>query len=422
MGRRAEQVMKGAIEDGGEALALVLDGARGHDGGHGAGVGGEQRDESFAVETDGAHHAIGDERGAGEIAGVFQDADEEEEQQDLRQEDEHGLHAVPKAVAQQQAQPVIGKQQRGLGARVGEQQSEAVGERLAEREDDLEDREDDGEEDERAGDAMEQYRIQAARPQRGGRRLIVGAGGDLRGPGAAGGGCLDDRQLHGARRFLDDIVGVEEEFGDDVEACAFGGADERDGMAEFAGQGERIQLAAAVLHLIGHIQQHQRGQPDGEDRRGQHQLAVHVGGVQDQENAVGLGHAGHLAGQHVDGHACIFGVSRERVDAGQIDEREVAAANGLHTAGVVLHGDAGIVGDLLTHPGKPVEEGGLARVRWADESDGAQARFLAGRRGRLFDWLKNGGMAAHTAVLAVSLRKMWLAVSLRRPTSMPSIR
>ena len=111
---------EGRDEDGGEALALVLDGARGHDGGHGAGVGGEQRDESLAVEADGAHHAVRDERGAGEIAGVFQDANEEEEQQDLRQEDEDGLHAVPQAVAQQQAQPVIGKQQRGLGARVGE--------------------------------------------------------------------------------------------------------------------------------------------------------------------------------------------------------------------------------------------------------------------------------------------------------------
>ncbi len=143
-------------EDGGDALALVLDGARGHDGGDGAGVGGEQRDEGFAVEADGAHDAVGDERGAGEVAGVFEDADEEEEQKDLREEDEDGLDAVPEAVAQEEAQPVVGKQQRGVGAGVGEEVAEAVGERLAEREDDLEDSEDDGEEDERAGDAVEQ--------------------------------------------------------------------------------------------------------------------------------------------------------------------------------------------------------------------------------------------------------------------------
>ena len=107
---------EGRDQDGGDALALVLDGAGGHDGGHGAGIGREQRDEGLAVEADGTHDAVGDERGAGQVAGVLQNADEEEEQQDLGQEDEHRLDAVPQAVAQQQAQPVVGKQQRGMGA------------------------------------------------------------------------------------------------------------------------------------------------------------------------------------------------------------------------------------------------------------------------------------------------------------------
>jgi hypothetical protein len=222
---------------------------------------------------------------------------------------------------------------------------------------------------------------------------------------------------------LEDVVRVQKEVGDDVEAGALGGADERDGVAEFAGERERVQLAAAILHLIGHVEQHQRGQPDGEDRRGQHELPVHVGGVEHQQDAVGLGHTGHLAGEHVDGNAGIFGVSRERVDAGQIDQGEVAAADRLHAAGVVLHSDARVVGDLLAHAGEAIEEGGLAGVRRTDEGDGAQARPLARRWGRRgIDRLKDCGVAAHTAALAVSLRKIWLAVSLRRPTSMPSMR
>ncbi len=158
---------EGRDEDGGDALALVLDGARGHDGGHGAGVGGEQRDEGLAVEADGAHDAVGDERGAGEVAGVFEHADEEEEQQDLREEDEDGLDAVPEAVAQQQAQPVVGQQERGVGAEAGEQDAEAVGERLADGEDDLEDGDDDRKKDERAGDAMQQDGVEAAGPEGG---------------------------------------------------------------------------------------------------------------------------------------------------------------------------------------------------------------------------------------------------------------
>ena len=144
---------------------------------------------------------------------------------------------------------------------------------------------------------------------------------------------------------------MQQEVRNYVQALAFGGADERDGMTEFAGQGERVQLAAARLHLVGHVEQHQRGQADGEDRRGQHQLAVHVGGVEHQQDAVRLGHAGHLAGEHVDRDAGVLGVGGERVDSGQIDEGKVAAADGLHAAGVVLHRDAGIVCDLLPHSG-----------------------------------------------------------------------
>ncbi len=101
-----------------------------------------------------AHDAIGDERGAGEVARVFEYSDKEEEQQDLRQEDEDRLHAVPEAVAQEQAEPVVGQQQRGLGAGVGEENAEAVGERLAEGEDYLEDGEDDGKKDERPAYAV----------------------------------------------------------------------------------------------------------------------------------------------------------------------------------------------------------------------------------------------------------------------------
>jgi hypothetical protein len=52
-------------QNGGEAVALVLDGARGHDGGNGAGIGGEQGNEGLAVQSNGAHDAVGDQRGAG---------------------------------------------------------------------------------------------------------------------------------------------------------------------------------------------------------------------------------------------------------------------------------------------------------------------------------------------------------------------
>ena len=117
---------EGRDKNGGEAVALVLDGARGHDGWNGAGIGGEQRDEGFAVEADGAHDAIGDEGGAGEVAGVFKDADKEEEQQDLRQKDEHGGDALPRAVEDEGLNPAGGKKWADKLAHASEDVAEAV--------------------------------------------------------------------------------------------------------------------------------------------------------------------------------------------------------------------------------------------------------------------------------------------------------
>ena len=287
----------------------------------------------------------------------------------------------------------------------------------------MEDGEDDREKDERAGDAVQQYGVQAARPQRSRGRLVVGARGDLRGPTAAGGGALQDGQLHGAELGGECVVGVQEKLWDDVEPRALCRADQSHRMPKLSRQCEGVQLAAARLHLIGHIQQHERRQADGEDGRGKHELPVQVGGVEDKQNAVGLGDARHLAGQHFDRDARVLGVRGERVDSGQVDERQVVAPDGLHSARVVLHGYAGIVGHLLTHPGQSIEKGGLAGVRRADQCDGSKARFGAGRRDRrLLDGLQNRGVATHAAAPGASFRKMWRAVSLRRPTSTPSMR
>ncbi len=65
-------------------------------------------------------------------------------------------------------------------------------------------------------------------------------------------------------------------------------------MAEFAGEREGVELAAAGFHLVGHVEQHERGQADGEDGRGEHELAVEVGGVEDEQDAVGRGTPGIL--------------------------------------------------------------------------------------------------------------------------------
>lgn len=92
--------------------------------------------------------------------------------------------------------------------------------------------------------------------------------------------------------------------------------------------------------------------------------------------------------QNVHGDAGVFRVGIEAVDAGEIDEDEVAASDAAEFAEVLLDGDAGVVGDLLAQTGEAVEERGFAGVGRADESDGADfARDAWGWWSR--DGLKN---------------------------------
>ena len=89
------------------------------------------------------------------------------------------------------------------------------------------------------------------------------------------------------------------------------GADLGDGRAEFARQLEGVDVAAAGLHQVGHVEQDEGGQADSENRRGKHQLAGQVKGIENQQDCVGLGRAGHFAAQHVDGDAGILRIGSQ---------------------------------------------------------------------------------------------------------------
>ena len=173
-------------------------------------------------------------------------------------------------------------------------------------------------------------------------------------------------------------------------------------------------------------------------RRGQHQLAGQVQGIEDQQHRVRLGRAHHLAAQYVDGDAGILAVGVERIDAGQVDECQIGAAHAGHQAHALLDGDAGKVGHLLAQAGQPIEKSGLAGVWRADQHHGLE---LPGAR-RGFRWNEGWGLAAgahraassrSVALLAATFGnstgwasavagriRMAAAVSRRRAISMPS--
>ena len=121
--------------------------------------------------------------------------------------------------------------------------------------------------------------------------------------------------------------------------------------------------------------------------------------------------------QDVDGDASVFRIGIEAVDAGEIDEGEVGAADAVEAADALLDGDAGVVGDFLAEAGEAIEEGGFAGVRRTDEGDrvdAAREPWATGEVNRLW-----GAAAAHFA--SYSRTRIALAVSRRRATSKPSM-
>ena len=74
-------------------VAPVVDHPRRHDAGDGAGKARQQRDEGAAVQAGAAHDAVHQERRARHVAEVFEQQDEQEQDQDLRQEDDHAADA-----------------------------------------------------------------------------------------------------------------------------------------------------------------------------------------------------------------------------------------------------------------------------------------------------------------------------------------
>ncbi len=101
---------KGRDQNRGNAVALVLDGARRHDGRHGAGVRGKQRNETLALQAEARHGAVRDQRGPGQIAGILQDSDKQKQNQDLRQKHDHAADAVKNSVDHQRVQGRVGNQ------------------------------------------------------------------------------------------------------------------------------------------------------------------------------------------------------------------------------------------------------------------------------------------------------------------------
>ena len=100
---------EGHGDDGEDAVLTVFERARGHDGRHTAAETDNIRYKGFAVKSHAVHELVHDEGGAGHVAGVLQDGDEEEEDQDVRQERADTAHPRDDAIDEQVFDDAVGQ-------------------------------------------------------------------------------------------------------------------------------------------------------------------------------------------------------------------------------------------------------------------------------------------------------------------------
>ncbi len=192
-------------------------------------------------------------------------------------------------------------------------------------------------------------------------------------------------------------------------------------------------MAAAAFQIVRHVEDDQRGQFQAEDRRGQNQVAPQVGAIQNQQQRVGLGDAGHGASQDIASYLFVFRARVQAVDAGQIHQDHfVMVMRHACFADALFHRDAREVGHFLAQAGEAIEERRFARVGRADDGDDVRTRALLRRRRSFGNRTTGAAVAiAHslealpggTFSTGLDGRRMRCdAVSLRSATSEPSTR
>ena len=131
-----------------------------------------------------------------------------------------------------------------------------------------------------------------------------------------------------------------------------------DGAAQLLRQAGHVDLVAALLHEVHHVERHHDGHAQIEDLRGQVQVALEVRRVHEVHDDVGA-----AVQQVVARHDLLGRVRRQRVHARQVRDDHVFVAGVLPF--LFLNGHARPVANVLAGAGQIVEHRRLAAVRVA---------------------------------------------------------
>ncbi len=161
-----------------------------------------------------------------------------------------------------------------------------------------------------------------------------------------------------------------------------------DGHAQLGGEGRGVDRLAVLLGDIDHVQGEDGGMADFDDLGGKIEVALQVGGVNNNNDEGRRRHAGRALKQDVAGDLFIEGLRAEAVGSREIEDDDAFGAGALEAAFLAFDGDAGIIADAGAQTGEGVEHGGFAGIGVAGEDD-LERRLGCGRPRR------SGRLAPH---------------------------
>ena len=147
--------------------------------------------------------------------------------------------------------------------------------------------------------------------------------------------------------------------------------------AKLTGQLGEVDLVAVLADDVHHVHGHDHRNAQLGQLRGQVQVALQVGAVDQVQDDVRT-----LADQVVTGDDLLQRIGRQRINTGKVGHDGVVML--LETALLLLDGDARPVADKLVGAGERVEQRRLAAVRVARQrnSDGGHNEMLLSCQGR----------------------------------------
>src|SRR6185437_1664049 len=145
--------------------------------------------------------------------------------------------------------------------------------------------------------------------------------------------------LAGAEARLSELVHAAHEL---AGAVALDRDRRHDRHAELAREAREIDLDAAPLREIEHVEHQHHRAPGALELEHEAERKPQVGGVGDAEQEVGHALAAEAAEHEVAGDLLVRAAAAQRVGAGQVDQVDAAAGRGEQQAGLALDGDARI--------------------------------------------------------------------------------